>query len=400
MNTLLLLALAAAPLELSYGTGPLELEKLAAVPDVTLARQIVACTKGYRVNRVERRASPPTLVWDAATDALADLSRAERIGLLSVLGRNLVGSEADILVPAADGTSTPVSVTWAPDGAVTFESGPAVKSLVDETMTAERIKSQFDVGEFLEVDAKWDGASYSLVQQALSSLTTDELAMVGGLRYRRVKANGVHAAMYERGDTSNWVNVYDVAFVSNKELFTGPVTAPRPQGLITLIHELGHALADVRFREKGVRSKAAADAYALHRGDADVATARFNERAKALGPNPTAKGAAELKALDAALTTLVAENDARFKEADRLVKQLLANDKANAKGRPVELAFAAILDPKQSPTAYGKKSAKEHFAECFTVFRNDPDALRRISAAAADWFAAGTHVGIAGKPVD
>lgn len=163
MKSLLLLALAAAPVELSYGSGPLQLEKLAQVPDATLVQQIVACTNGYRVTRVERRGSPPTPVWDASSDSLAGLSRPERVALLSVLGRKLVGAEVDVLVPQGDAGLTPVSVTWEPDGVVSFESGPAVKSLVDETMTAQRIKSTFDVGEFIDVDATWDGVGYSVV---------------------------------------------------------------------------------------------------------------------------------------------------------------------------------------------------------------------------------------------
>lgn len=215
-----------------------------------------------------------------------------------------------------------------------------------------------------------------------------------------MKADGTHAAKYERGDTSNWINVYDAAFVSINELFIGTVAAPRAQALYVLLHELGHALADVRFRQKGLLSKAAADEYQRHQPDVDAAIAAFNDRAKALGPNPNAKGVAELKALDAAVARAKADLDARFKEADRLVKQLLASDRANAKGRPVELAFAAVMEPKKSPTAYGRSSAREHFAECFSIFKNDPDALRRVSAEAADWFAGGTHVSIAGKAIE
>jgi len=105
-------------------------------------------------------------------------------------------------------------------------------------------------------------------------------------------------------------------------------------------------------------------------------------------------------ALVDALTKAKADNDARFKEADRLVKQMLANDKANAQGRPVEKAFAGVLNPRQSPTRYGKTSAREHFAECFTLFKNDPTAMRRVSATTFDWFTAGTHVTLSATPLE
>ena len=168
-----------------------------------------------------------------------------------------------------------------------------------------------------------------------------------------------------------------------------------------IIHELGHALADVRFREKGLISKAAAEEYKRHQPEVDAAVKAFNDKATELEPRPNAKGTAELKALNDALTKVRAETDTRFKEADRLVKQMLANDRVNAQaGRPAEKALAAVLALKQSPTNYGRSSVREHFAECFNIFKNDPAALRRISAAAADWFAAGTHVSVAGKTID
>ncbi len=401
MTSLVLLLLAA---DLSYGSGTLQLQRLAAVPDATLAQQVIACTRGYGVTTLERRGEPSKVVWskaDPTTDALTDTSRAERIALVSILGRKMVGAEVDVLVPQPDGTSVPVTVTWEPDGVVTFESGPPVKSLVDETMTAEKIRAQFDVGEFTDLDAPWDGRAYSVVHQALSLLSKEELALLRGLPFRRAKKEGIHRAKYERGDATNCVFVYDAAFLFADELFTGTPQAPRAEAISVIIHELGHALVDVRFREKGLIAKAAAEEYKRRQPDVDAAVKAFNDKAVELEPRPDTRGTAELKALAAALTKARAETDARFKEADRLVKQMLANDRVNAQaGRPAEKALSAVLNIKQSPTSYGRSSVREHFAECFNIFKNDPAALRRISAAAADWFAAGTHVSAAGKAID
>jgi hypothetical protein len=362
MNLLLVVALAAAPAaEPGYGSGTLDLPKLASTPDATLAQQVLACAKSYGVAKIVRKGEAAPL-WSpaaASPSALDGTSRAERIALLSVLGRRMAGSEVDILVPLPEGKGQPVSVTWEGDGTVTFESGAAVGALVDDAMTVEKLKKQFAVGEFLEGDAKWDGATLSAVQQALASLSKEELALVKGLHFRRMKVEGIHRAKYERGDDTNWVNLYDATFLFAQEQFTGPVASPRPEALIPLLHELGHAIADARFREKGLVNKAAADAF----------------KAKP-------------------------DDQALYKEADRLVKQMLANDRANQQGRPVEKAFAAVFPPKRSPTRYGKGSAKEHFAECFTLYKNDPDALKRVSPEAFEWFASGKHVEISGKALD
>jgi hypothetical protein len=352
--SLILTAPAAEP---AYGSGTLALEKLAPVPDATLATQVMQCAKGYGVAKIVRR--PDKQLWSTATqasDTLADTSRAERIALLSVLGRKMVGSEVDILVPEG-GKGQPVTVVWEPDGTVFFESGPAVGPLVADA-TPEAFK-ELGVGQFIDGDAKWDGQTLGLVLVALQSLTPEERALVKGLHFRRMKAEAQHRAKYVRGDDSNWVNVYDAAFLFAKEQFTGPAAKPRAEALVALLHELGHAIADARYREKGFVSKAAADAARAKPGD-----------------------------------------EALFKEADRLVKQMLANDAANAQGRPVEKAFAAVLDAKKSPTKYGKTHVKEHFAECFTLYKNDPDALKRVSPAALDFFSSGKHVELAGKAIE
>jgi hypothetical protein len=112
------------------------------------------------------------------------------------------------------------------------------------------------------------------------------------------------------------------------------------------------------------------------------------------------KGQAELGALDAGLTKAKADNEARVKEAQRLVAGMLARDKANANGRPAEVAFGQVLDQKKSPTAYGKTKASEHFAESFGIYKADPDAMERISKEAVTWFRNGEHLKIAAKPVE
>jgi hypothetical protein len=171
--------------------------------------------------------------------------------------------------------------------------------------------------------------------------------------------------------------------------------------LLAVVHELGHAIADARFRERGLLSRAAAEEYKRRRPDVKAAIDAYNSRVRSMGSQPTASEVAELEGLRTAITKDKAERDALFEEADRLARLLVASDRANVvKGRPVEKAFAAVLGVKRSSTRYGKSSPKEHFAECFTLHKTDPEALRRISAAAADWFASGQHVTIAGAALD
>ncbi|MCC6811430.1 MAG: hypothetical protein IT381_28630 [Deltaproteobacteria bacterium] len=353
--------LLSAPADLAYGSGALDLAKLKSVPDATLQQQVLACAKGYKVEQILR---DTTVLWsksDPATDTLASVTRPERIALLSILGRKMVGSEVDVLAPDGDGF-VPVSVYWDSEAKVLIKTGAAVKELLTPT-TADALKKTYGVGELIDGDQKWDPLAYAAVGQALATLNQAELALVKGLPFRRMKNGGQHRALYQRGDDSNWVNVFDQAFLFDKEQFMGSVDAPKSDSAGVVLHEIGHAISDARMREAGIANKVLSDDYNKRKGEPG--------------------------------------SDDRFKKADAAVRKLLAVDAANkGPGRPAERALAAVLDPKKSPTPYGKKSANESFAECFRIYKLDPDAMKRVSAAAHDWFKSGAYVQIAAKPLD
>ncbi|MDX2009203.1 MAG: hypothetical protein SFW67_03385 [Myxococcaceae bacterium] len=362
---------AAAPLDMTWGTGPQGLEKLAATPDDVLLKQVLACAKGYKVKSIERRGAG--VVWsasDPATDALEGVSKAERVALLSLMGRQARGAEFDLLVPQGAGAFVPVSVIWEAVDLVTFASGPAWTPPAPGDVTVKDVQARFKVGAFTEGDRPWDARALSLVAAALQSLSPEELALVSGLGFRRLSQGTQRGgrgqerlALYQRGDDTNTIELYDAAFQLDGEQFVGAPEAPRPFILTALVHELGHALADARMRELGL---------------ANLALRRAYEQKKAAG-QPA---------------------DAEFEKADKAVRRLLAFDAANRQGRPVERDFLVVLPQQRSPTPYGRSRPAEHFAECFSLWKNDRAALARIAPEAAAWFDEGKHVAIAGKALE
>ncbi len=323
-------AAAGAPEGLLYGAGTLTLAKIAQTDDATLAKQILACTKGYKVERLVRRGGG--VVWsasDPALQALDQLSHPERVALLAVLGRQLRGAEVDAFVPVPEG-GVPVSIYWDTPGEVSFETGPLKKSLFDETMTAEKIQAKYGVGEFTENGSKWDAIGYSAVDQALATLTPAELSLVKGLPFRRGKLDPKERALYHRGDDDNSITVFDAALQLDR--FVGSVADPKTEAIHPITHELGHALAEAVFREYGFASKAAADDYKKHQRDSTAIADEFNAKARALGPNPDKQGQAALDALEARLKQAKQENDERYELANRLVQAMLARDRQNAGG--------------------------------------------------------------------
>ena len=366
MNALLLaVTLAAGPIDLTWGTGPQGLKKLVATPDDVLQKQVLAVLKGYGVKTLERRGGEVKTVWsatDASTDSLAELSKAERVAVLSLVGRQARGAEFDLLIPQADGSFIPVSLWWDTAETVGLASGPAWTPKDGET-TADKLKEKYKIGDLVEADAKWNPALLGALDQALASLTPAELELVAGLKFRRTRASGKHVALYQRGDDTNLIDVFDAAFTLDGEQFCGEPTAPRSYLLVPFLHELGHAIADARMREMG------------------LANLELRKKFEALK--------AEGKA-----------TDADFKAADGAVRKLLAIDSANAKGRPAERELITVFPQNKSPTTYGRSKPAEHFAESFTLWKNDPAAMKRISPEAAAWFEAGKHTAVAGKPLE
>jgi hypothetical protein len=59
---------------------------------------------------------------------------------------------------------------------------------------------------------------------------------------------------------------------------------------------------------------------------------------------------------------------------------------------PVLEAYGKALGKASPPTVYGETSAKESFAESFSLYRADPAALKRLLPQVYDFFARGGHL--------
>ncbi len=55
-------------------------------------------------------------------------------------------------------------------------------------------------------------------------------------------------------------------------------------------------------------------------------------------------------------------------------------------------AFSRVPGAASGITSYGRESAAEAFAEAFSLFRSDPDALRRVAPEVLDFFQRGKHL--------
>jgi len=202
------------------------------------------------------------------------------------------------------------------------------------------------LGGFVDGDARWTTDDLAVAAAAVEALEPEVQPLLHGLQLRRMRGSPRAAhrelAWFDPTTEPPVIEVYDLCFAETSG-FVGPVDAPMPSAAMTLVHELGHAVADRPLREAWV---------ALEELRAE--------------PDPDPREVAEARA---------------------------AWVRLGGRG-PVIEAWAEVRDG-PGPAPYGARSVHESFAEAYALHRLDPDALRRAMPAAAEWFDAGGHLAAA-----
>jgi hypothetical protein len=371
--TLSLLSAAGVQEGVRYGSGNNPLGPVAKLADAQLVQQITGLAPMQKVTKIERAGK--TLWKDGDKTVAAEATREERVAVMAVLQRQGVpGSETDLLVARADGQSVPITVIVDLAGTMTLQSGAPVKELLAAGPTAEEIAAKYKLDPFTADGTAWKPQELAAVDKALSLLTPDEVALLGGLGFRR-KTNDAsgRSAFYRRADDGMTIDVFDKTFAFDAEYFVGSVDAPMLQSVGVLLHEMAHAMSDYQGRQKAL-----------------VANKAVNE-------------ARELMAKVKADPT--PENKAAYKEKGEAARALrLAQNAGDQKmlksGRAAERSYAAVTDPKTSVSVYGRTSIDENLAESFFLSKLDVPALDRVAPQAMAWFKAGTLAKEAQKPLE
>ena len=189
--------------------------------------------------------------------------------------------------------------------------------------------------------------------------------------------------------------VYDRAFAGDRYGFFGGVRSPRPASSSTILHEVGHALADWPARQ------------AWDEVDREQRRQKrvYKEYKKAYRSYRAAYSAYRAS-ISGGRRGLIAKREQAMKkreaEAESLVKRLRSvqgeQRKLNRRYRriqrrgPVIRAYRKVLAGRLGPTRYGRTSIQESFAESFALYRGDPAALQRILPRVYRWFEQGGHL--------
>lgn len=365
-------AFVAAP---RYGSGVNPLAPVMKLSDAQLTQQIVGLAKQVKLTSVDRAGKAPASLWKDGDAALAGASRTETIAVLAHIQRaGSQGAESDFLILQPDGTRVPTTIIWDLSGAMTVQTGAPVKDLLTAGPTAEEIAAKYKLDPFTSDGVPWTPRDLAAIDKALSLLTPDELALAGGLGFRR-KGNdiGGRFAFYRRADDGMTIDVFNKVYSNDQDYFYGPVDAPTAASVSTILHELAHAMSDFQGRQKAIAANKA------------VAEAMAAQAAMKAAPSPETKRIAKEK----------------FAVADPLRSTINALDKVMLKnGRAAERAFAAVVDPAVSVTQYGRATIDENLAEGFVLSKLDEPALERVAKQAIAWYKAGTFAAEAQKPLN
>ncbi len=278
----------------------------------------------------------------ASDDQLADLPPDVAVAAYTTSSRPVPVQHIDLCIEAEPALYRPVTVRI-DERVLRIDYGeplPREGSDVEATETErEAVVRRFGLGALDDGSATWTRREVELVDQALAVVEPEVLALLRGMPLVRdavsTRAPGRELAWFDPRTEPPTISIYDLAFAPASGA-VGPIDAMRPLAVMTVVHELGHVLADAPLRAAWLR--AAAD------------------------------------------------------PSDRAARQEL---RSLGRSGAVIRAWRDVRDHR-APTPYGARGAHESFAEAYALHLLDPEALQEVMPAAAAWFASGEHLAAAG----
>ena len=296
------------------------------------------------------RFAPP---WEKQGFVVAPVEVLVAMALAS--GDSLRGVELDLRIATQERGTHFVTLVHELDGPlhVTDVSGeaPALPPALAEAALA----AKYGIGRLDADSGHWSPSERQSLARALSLLSERERATLRQIELRRMERprrivpvkGACGLATVEL--TQRWIEIYDCAFRDDDIVFVGDPRAPDRASVRILLHELGHALA----------------AEPVHRFFVDMQ--RLLDEAEA-------RHAPGLPGL-----------------VERLRALLLRVTRAQPTG-PAVTAFSKLPGAAGGITSYGRQSPAEAFAEAFSLYHADPEALRRVCPAALEFFERGGHL--------
>ena len=379
-----------APLDKSYSAS--RVSDAALETEWTGTReQLDKALRGMLIQRnvtavvLEQKNGQEIVVWSPERDApgsASALSFATATALMIAHGLPR-GTEIDLLIPRKNERYA-LTLFHELDGTLRYRAPVAVENIYAyPPMTATLLVTRFGVGSVENNTGVFDRRELQVIGEVLSLLSERERKLLEGLPIRREVSPTeggsdlpagwrLGGRFYLQSDGRRWIEIYDGFLGSDGARFVGSADAPHAASTSILMHELGHALAaagivDVAAERLWVTTEYAA----LQQVRVEIDANPSNHPAIEVFNDRNAKYAVRVEALNATL-----ERNGR-----------IMTDRPEVVHR-----FSDVIPPGDGVTRYARTSTSESFAEAFSLFRLDPEALERISPAAHAFFENGEHL--------
>ena len=286
--------------------------------------------------------------------------------------------EVDLRIRLADDTRVPVTVRRGEKSGLIVREGKAGAAFVHGTTTA--VAERHGIGRLIDDGSPWNPRALEVLDLALSSLSAPERAVLRGIPFTR-KTRGddaQHGALYVQRDCAASIFIFDVAFRADQDQFVGTPEAPWPTSTRTFLHEVGHAIHERPGRDGMCKLMADQRKYNARTLQLRARIEAFNRGSRKGADQKTENAAIEVER-DAVEKSLKAF-ERNHQEVQRLQKK-----------SPILSSYAKALGQSSPPTRYAETSMKESFAESFSLYRADPEALRRLLPAVFAYFERGEH---------
>jgi hypothetical protein len=159
-----------------------------------------------------------------------------------------------------------------------------------------------------------------------------------------------------------------------------------------ILHEIGHVVSFEERRRTSLRREALRARRAVRAARYEAQRDEYTrDRARVIAGDTSAELA---EGLQRSLAELEREHAELRAEAEVIGAMRAEVDRLRDGLTSVESAYSSLPGALAGPTSYGRSNAQESFAEAFALYHLDPDALRWLTPAVHDWFAASSHLQI------
>lgn len=367
-----------------YAYGALTVPLVAELDSALLAEPAQAWLKTRGISGLRYTDATGT-TQEIKRRQLKELPAAALKAIIDVLKREQAGAESDLLVRTQRGLRTPVSLLWE-EGSLAVSVGRPVSLADDNTLTEERIEARWGITLETDEGGRWSGRDLALVDRAFSLLSPEAIACVqevplvaSGKKAKRI-GSGIQIAVYRFGAATHpRIELYQTRTDDMGTTFLGDPRDPVPFDVQLILHELGHAVADARFRRS----------HAPHVDDLAEAFALQEQLLPYLSDdNRLDLSTPEARALYDRQVTVTAA----LKEVGLTPDSLDDRWAERQTEHGVVSAWATVMGDQWRPTRYGATNNKEGFAEMFGLVYADHAAMARVLPTTVAWFDDGHHL--------